>query len=175
MSRVTRFGAGAAALLALLVLGWSFAGSAWPSRDDDAGAAAQGSTARGASAASVSTESMSMSGVRRVLVLVTDASAGDDVARLRGRYRVLSQLGDRILVLEVDETAASELARDPALSGPFEDEVPADARATLRQDERLFVDGWLQQRAQQDKKRPGDGASWDTPGFQPPDTPPRKP
>jgi hypothetical protein len=84
-----------------------------------------------------------MSENHRALVILRDATAAPFVARSQGRFRVLSQLGMRILVVDIDDDAARGLGTDTDVMGVFEREVPADVRAALSPDERLFVSGWL--------------------------------
>jgi hypothetical protein len=115
-----------------------------------------------------------VSQTRPVLVLLPEASAPQHVARLQRAYRVLTMLRPRIVVLQVGEEAVTALRQDPALTGVYEEAVPPEVLAALRPDERLFVEGWVQQQASMDKKRRGDGLSWDAPGFQPPGPPTKK-
>jgi hypothetical protein len=116
-----------------------------------------------------------MSSPQRVLVLLNDAASADDVRRLQGQYKVLSRLPPRILVVDLEADRRAALAQDTGVRGVFDTEVPSPVLAGLRPDERLFVDAWVQQQTPKDKSRPGEGLSWDTPGFQPPDTPRVKP
>ncbi len=115
-----------------------------------------------------------MSPTRPVLVLLPEESAARNAARLQGAYRVLAMLRPRILVLQIEEEALTALRQDPSLAGVYDDTVPPEVLAGLRPDERLFVDGWIQQQASKDKQRRGDGLSWDAPGFQPPGPPSKK-
>jgi len=115
-----------------------------------------------------------VSQTRSVLVLLPEESASQQVARLQDTYRVLTMLRPRIVVLQVEEAAVTALRQDPALTGVYEQVVPPEALAGLRPEERLFVEGWVQQQASKDKQRRGDGLSWDAPGFQPPDPPTKK-
>jgi hypothetical protein len=52
--------------------------------------------------------------------------------------------------------------------------VPQQVIASLRPEERLFVEAWVQQQSGPDQRRRGDGLSWDAPGFQPPGPPDKK-
>lgn len=113
-----------------------------------------------------------MSDTHRVLVLLHEASAAREAARLQGAYRVITLLRPRVLELQLDDDALAEIGRDPNLAGVYIREVPADVIDRLRPDERLFVEAWVQQQASGNKVRPGEGLSWDAPGFTPPDAPP---
>ena len=83
-------------------------------------------------------------------------------------------LHPRILVLEADEAALTALRADANVAGVYDQAVPPDVLAGLGPEERLFVEGWIQQQAGKDKSRRGDGLSWDAPGFQPPGPPVKK-
>ena len=64
---------------------------------------------------------------------------------------------------------APEGSEPPPIPGVvyLTDDTPPPA--DLSPDERLFVEGWRLRR--QPKERPGEGLSWDSPGFEPPDGP----
>lgn len=114
-----------------------------------------------------------MSKTRQVLVVLTGAGAADAGVR-PGRYRVIARLPPRLMVVDaVDDLTASELRSDPAVAGVFERDASAAQFEGLRPEEQLFVDGWLLGSTQETKPRVGDGLSWDAPGFQPPDLPPK--
>ena len=108
---------------------------------------------------------------RPVLALLPEASASEHMGRLQSAYRIVAMLRPRIVVLEVDEQALSALRQVPGVLGVYEQSVPPGVLAGLRPEERLFVEGWMQQQASKDKSRSGDGLSWDAPGFQPPGPP----
>jgi hypothetical protein len=111
---------------------------------------------------------------RPVLIVLPGASASEHVGRLQSTYRVLTLLPPRILVLEADEAALTALRADANVAGVYDRTVPPDVLAGLGPEERLFVEGWIQQQAGKDKPRRGDGLSWDAPGFQPPGPPVKK-
>jgi hypothetical protein len=112
---------------------------------------------------------------KQVLVLLPEASASEYVGRLQSAYRVLTMLRPRIVVVDVDEPALTALRATPGVAGVYEQKVPAEVLAGLTTEERLFVEGWIQQQASKDKSRSGDGLSWDAPGFKPPGPPVKKP
>jgi hypothetical protein len=115
-----------------------------------------------------------MTDTRHVLVVLHDESAGRTATPLQGQYRILSRLPPRILVVDPGEQASADLRREPGVLGVYEREVPDDLLARLRPEEQLFVRAWAQQATQEQKVRPGEGLSWDAPGFEPPDAPPGK-
>jgi hypothetical protein len=119
-------------------------------------------------------EEPGMTDTRHVLVVLHDESASQTATRLQGQFKILSRLAPRILVVDPGEHAPADLGREPGVLGVYERDVPADVLARLRQEEQLFVRAWAQQATQEPKVRPGEGLSWDAPGFQPPDAPPGK-
>lgn len=111
---------------------------------------------------------------QQVLALLRQDASAAQLERLQSQYKAISVMRPRILVLEVDEEMVALLRRDPDIVGVFSGDVPADIVGQLEAGEKLFVSAWAQQQSGQDKKRRGDGQSWDSPGFAPPDIPPRK-
>ena len=117
------------------------------------------------------TQEGTVSQSKQVLVLLPEASASEYVGRLQSAYRVLTMLRPRIVVVDVDEPALTALRATPGVAGVYEQKVPPEVLAGLTTEERLFVEGWIQQQASKDKSRSGDGLSWDAPGFKPPGPP----
>jgi hypothetical protein len=113
-----------------------------------------------------------VSETRPFLALLREDAAAESVERLRRQYRVITVLRPRVIVLQLDDAAAERLRRDPDIAGVFERDVPADVVSQLQADARLFVNAWIQQQTTQNKPRRGEGLSWDSPGFEPPDVPP---
>ena len=113
-----------------------------------------------------------MSKTRQILLVLTDDGAAH-AAEFQGRYRVLTRLPPRLSVLDVDDLAVAELGRNPAVAGVFERDAPPALIEGLRPEEQLFVDAWRLGSTPETKPRAGDGLSWDAPGFQPPDIPPK--
>jgi hypothetical protein len=71
--------------------------------------------------------------------------------------------------LAIADLPALTRADLPAGVACYQAGPPPSVRAELTVAELLFVDAWLARRAPGPaKQRPGDGASWDAPGFTPP-------
>jgi len=106
-----------------------------------------------------------------VVLFAQDASRG--MAEIQKSYRVLSLLPPRLAVVELDDNGTQAVRRMPAtqavIAGPT-DAMPPN----LQENERLFIDAWQQRLSYQNKRRVGEGKSWDAEGFQPPD-PPKRP
>jgi hypothetical protein len=105
---------------------------------------------------------------QEVLVVVADGATFPEVVEQWRRSGTVTQLLPPRLALLI-------LDGDPQpVPGTrwYLDDVPADVLLDLAPHERIFVAAWRDRRARQTPKdRPGDGLSWDTPGFQPPDPP----
>lgn len=101
---------------------------------------------------------------RELLVVSTgDANPAEAVSDAGGR--VTQRLAERIALALVPDRAQDALASQRDVTVYAED-VPDDVLATLREDERVFVDAWRERRKA--KQRTGEGQSWDAPGFQAP-------
>jgi hypothetical protein len=101
---------------------------------------------------------------RELLVVSTgDANPAEVVSHAGGR--VTQRLAERIALALVPDGAQDALAsrRDVTV---YAEDIPDDVLATLREDERVFVDAWRERGKA--KKRTGEGQSWDAPGFQAP-------
>jgi hypothetical protein len=90
---------------------------------------------------------------------------------------VVSSAGPRVLVVRAEPGELDQLVDGARFAmarhadGRIEERGDGSVLGELDVGARLFVDGW---RARADDKpdRPGDGLSWDSPGFEPPDRPP---
>ena len=93
-------------------------------------------------------------------------------------WQVTASLPPRVVVLRAGADSLQAIARTSRLAmvrrGDDRVEVVGDERVLEELDEaaRLFVEAWWSQ-APAKPDRPGDGLSWDAPGFEPPDLPPR--
>ena len=92
-------------------------------------------------------------------------------------WPVVARTGLRVVVVQADPVLLDDLAAGARFAmarhadGRIEERGDADVLGELDVGTRLFVDGWRSR--QTDKpNRPGDGLSWDSPGFEPPDRPP---
>jgi hypothetical protein len=112
-----------------------------------------------------------MSDKRPFLVLLGEAADTQLTEQLQREHRVISLLRPRLMVVDIDDDAASELRQHSQIAGVFDREVPADVVAQLPATERLFVSAWSQQQTMAHKQRRGDGLSWDAAPFEPPDAP----
>jgi hypothetical protein len=98
-------------------------------------------------------------------LIVVDPHRGGGLAALGELVR--HAVSDRLGVLTTDASTAARLRDRDGVSVVVDDEPPASIIAALDPAERLFVDAWVERR--RPKPRSGDGAAWDTPGFEPPD------
>jgi len=89
----------------------------------------------------------------------------------------VASAGPRVVVVRADPGELDELATGARFAmarhpdGRIEERGDAAVLGELDVGTRLFVDGW-RSRADDKPDRLGDGLSWDSPGFEPPDLPP---
>ncbi len=104
-----------------------------------------------------------------VLVLFKEPPSPRAMTNLKARYRVTSLMPPRLVVLDMQENELPELQRmagvEAVLTGPT-----SSLPASLTEQERLFITGWLQRR-HGGKQRKGEGLPWDAEGYLPPDKP----
>jgi hypothetical protein len=104
-----------------------------------------------------------------VLVVFKDPPSQRTITDLKARYRVTALMPPRLAVLDLPESQLTELQRMPGveavLTGPT-----GLLPASLTEQERLFITGWLQRR-QGGKQRKGENLPWDAEGYLPPDKP----
>jgi hypothetical protein len=109
---------------------------------------------------------------REVLIAIDDDAMAKVLAALRSVARV-TQVHPPHLILVAPGVDLVTLRSLAGVRWVSTDEIPPTARSGLTPAELLFVDGW-EQRGQGERGRPGQGLSWDAPGFLPPDPPPAK-
>ena len=102
------------------------------------------------------------------LVILETRSADEALVRLRAVANVTQVLPPRLAIVEAERETAARVARIEGVLGVYDDAVP-EVPPDLTPSERVFVSAWEARR--QPKTRPGEGLSWDAPGFLPPDPP----
>lgn len=106
------------------------------------------------------------------LVLLDDGAEG--LGRLRRSHRVTQTASSRLAVVEGPPGTGPEALRaieGVAAVASSGDSLPAPS--PLTPEETLFADAWsMRTGAGSGGDRPGEGLSWDAPGFSPPDRPP---
>lgn len=91
---------------------------------------------------------------------------GRTIADVESLAKVLQRYGDRVLVVSTNNAGALRALSDVHV-------VEAGKRAPAQQEglsetEQMGVEAWNARDDIANKKRRGDGLSWDTPGFDPP-------
>jgi hypothetical protein len=108
------------------------------------------------------------------LLVCVDPGAAARTLEALGRIAAVTQrLPPRLVLMAVDDAEGrAGVLGTPGVVGAFAPGQHPDLPG-LTESERMFVDGWeLRQRP---KHRPGDGASWNSGGYDPPDAPPPSP
>jgi hypothetical protein len=106
--------------------------------------------------------------VREWLVILETRLAGEALAQLRTVSRVTQVLSPRLAIIQADKETKARIVEVEGVFGVYGDTVP-EFPWELSQSEQVFVSAWEER--QQPKTRPGEGLSWDSPGFLPPDPP----
>lgn len=106
---------------------------------------------------------------RDYLLLLEPSAATPALDQLKRVASVIHMHHPRIVIVKTVPSLETRLQEINGVIGIYRrpmQELPTD----LTDSERLFVRAW--ERSFQPKSRPGDGLSWDAPGFVPPDMPP---
>jgi len=110
-----------------------------------------------------------MSPAPRELLVILEGDAPDAaLAHLRSVADVTQVLAPRLALVRADEASTTRAEQIAGVLGVYDD-TPPELPHDLTSSELLFISAWAQ-RAEA-KVRPGEGLSWDAPGFEPPDPP----
>lgn len=104
-----------------------------------------------------------------ILIIIRD-EAVEKVQRQIGKFTVLQEISPRVKVIEASAETATEVAAIPEVTVLSEQSGSEALVDSLTEEERLFVEAWRLKQQMGTKQRPGEGASWDDPRFQPPDS-----
>jgi hypothetical protein len=104
--------------------------------------------------------------MRQALVVCTDLGVLDHLS-----VRVVQALPPRLAVVRVAAEGVAALVATPGVQAVGTPVLPDSVRSGLTAQERLFADAF--EVAAAPKTRIGEGLAWDSPGFLPPDIPPR--
>jgi hypothetical protein len=99
-----------------------------------------------------------------VLVELQPGAAVEDV--VPPGMQVLQRLPPLLAIVAADAEGVRALEANPSVAAVFADDVPPEALAGFDQATRAFAAGWNERR--RPKERPGEGLSWDAPGFEAP-------
>lgn len=105
-----------------------------------------------------------------MLIFAADPSAVDS----RGRYHVTQRVSSRVVIVEPAEDVTKEdLRAANRVAAVLEqgESLAFEVRETLTETEALFVAAYSARSPKSEKKRLGDGLTWDAEGFLPPDPP----
>ena len=111
-------------------------------------------------------------GKRELLVILSGARADEALKQLSANYNVQHVASPRVFVVVGGQDALAGLRAVPGVLAATAGELPPAALEGLDEGESLFVAAWLSRiKEGPSKQRPGEGLSWDAPGFVPPDPP----
>lgn len=109
-------------------------------------------------------------GKQELLVIVTTDRTEEMFRQISARYKVQQVASPRVMIVEGDESELAELKQIPGVTDVSTGTVPPEIANKLDEGEALFVAAWISRNTgEQKKQRPGEGLSWDAPGFEPPD------
>lgn len=106
--------------------------------------------------------------VAELLVILAEDDLGAR-STLEREYRLLQSGSPRVLVIQRPASNLAPVSRLPGVLTATEKEVPEAILRTLGATERQWISAWFFRKLR--KQRLGEGLSWDSPGFLPPDQP----
>ncbi|NOJ95236.1 hypothetical protein HMI51_20135, partial [Corallococcus coralloides] len=104
------------------------------------------------------------------LIIVEESRADDVLSRVGQLVTVTQRLPPRLAIVRGERADLDAVSRLPGVLVVAEGSLPESALRRLNETEQLFAEAWVLGR-QPKASRPGEGLSWDAPGFQPPDGP----
>ncbi len=111
-------------------------------------------------------------GKRELLVILNGDRAEEAGKQLNANYKVSHVASPRVMVVEGEQSELAGLRAMPGVTAATAGELPPGAIDGLDDSESLFASAWLSRiKEGSSKQRPGEGLSWDAPGFIPPDPP----
>lgn len=108
-----------------------------------------------------------------ILIIIQEDISEEEQRRIN-ELTVLQEISPRVKVVEGSPEILEELAQLSGVSVPTEESWNEALAQPLTAEERLFAEAWQLKQQMGTKQRPGEGASWDDPDFQPPDSLPNK-
>jgi len=103
---------------------------------------------------------------RELLLILDEGSAPDLLRHLDSGLTITHRVSPRIVVLKGGDDALAEIAGRQGVNLALERGANQGSFEGLSEGERLFVAGWISSPPSRD--RPGDGLTWDAPGYTPP-------
>ena len=105
---------------------------------------------------------------REYLVILETGRSDKALAQLKTVADVTQMLAPRLVLVRPDADVQKRVSLLDGVVGVY-DRAPAQLPADFSRAERLFISAW--EARQVPKARPGEGLSWDAPGFVAPDAP----
>jgi hypothetical protein len=111
------------------------------------------------------------SGNGEYLVILNRESAPETLAALSAQFRVTQVVSPRVVIVSTGPGEHPPPASLPGVLAATNGELNPMVAATLDETEMLFAAAWASRVTGPPKQRKGEGLSWDSPGFLPPDPP----
>lgn len=104
------------------------------------------------------------------LVIVEEVRAAEALSRVGELVELTQRLPPRLAIARGTQEALEAVRHLPGVVSVSEGAVPEPVLSGLNPTEQVFAEAWALGRKPK-AFRPGEGLSWDAPGFQPPDRP----
>ena len=108
-----------------------------------------------------------------ILIMIQDNATKEEQQRI-AELTVLQEISPRVKVIEGSNEITKEINKLSGVTLLTEETWNEALAQSLTEVERLFVEAWQLKQQLGTKQRPGEGAPWDDPNFQPPDSLPEK-
>lgn len=109
---------------------------------------------------------------RELLLILESTLANQALRQLEPAGIITQALRPRLVLIQDVPGVQERLTGIAGVAGVYRS-VPSDLPANLTFAERVFISAW--EARQRPKSRPGEGLSWDSPGFVAPDAPSEPP
>lgn len=111
-------------------------------------------------------------GNQEFLIVLKNSEGNAKFLSIGSIYKIRQVVSSRVFTVECSGAELTALRKMPDLTVVSGGNSLPESVDNLTEGEKLFVAAWMsRQQKQETKQRPGDGLSWDAPGFTPPDPP----
>ena len=115
---------------------------------------------------------MESGATQEILVILKDTDSHAPLPSLGSTYKTRQVISPRVFTVESTGAGLAALQERSDMTVVSGNNPLPESIDDLTESEQLFMAAWLSRwQKQEAKQRPGDGLSWDAPGFTPPDPP----